>query len=160
MLEHLPAYGIPDYVVTITNEDGVLTAHTKYDEHLIVDNLNLYGDTLGRRRLSVTGKLLRLTSQFYTLKDMLNSKYGKFINNRGKVFTYTKTRTVNINYYCITKAVPTEGIGFSLYCKEFNYPIISPQYKYEKYMGLMDLYNGKVLYELTDEKKKDTWRKI
>jgi len=141
--------------------DGVITI-TSYTGEYIVDNKNLEGDTLGKRRLRITGRLYPLSKVAFTFKQLLkySKKYKYFIDTNGKVFKYTKSVWTQLEYLPICGYRVTEK-GY--YIKPCNHVT---EYLVEalngmSYIGLLKLPRGGYIpYDLSDSYKKPSRRKI
>lgn len=156
-----PIYAIGNYR-SLKEIDNVLRIITDYGAEYVVDNKNLYGDTLGNRRLRVKDeKLYKLKGIYYTAFDVFNSKYKTFIDSNGILFTLNKKVKRDLIYAKViatrvhkNKVLCTcEGIG-----KLIEIPFI-PKIM-PKYLGLLKIPGDFLLYELSKVKKKDTWRKF
>jgi len=128
----------------------------------ILDNKNLKGDTLGERRLKITtGSRYIPRKAYYNITQLIKSKTKTYIDNTGCVFTYRKTRTVPLKYYKVTDVVSTEE-GCILSFKGINFKLkTNCREAYEiNYIGLLITNMGYILYDTSEEKKRDTIRKI
>ena len=160
------AYSIKDlifplFVIHTDNTeviDGIL-----WIEDQVLDDLNMPGETLGRRRIQSPMKSI------YPLKYMIEDEIGlmkhrgsTFIDNDGKVINYEKTRSLKLKYHKIIKR-EKKGIATVLWLKDVPFPFAekSPPDIEITWAGV--LYDSGIpwkIYEFSDEKKKDTWRKI
>jgi hypothetical protein len=151
----------PVYVVhtdEVINRDGIL-----WCEGAVVDDKNVKGSTIGERRLKTPMKNL------YSLRHMLEnfidmSKHrGKFyVDSDGKFFVYEKSITAKLKYHKIKKIVP-KGVASLLYLHGVDNPFEIKRLpsNFEQYAGVLYIRNiPSYLYELTTDKKKDTWRKV
>jgi hypothetical protein len=128
----------------------------------ILDNKNLEGNTLGERRLKIkTGLRYIPRKAYYNITQLIKSKTMTYIDNTGCVFTYRKTRNVPLRYYKVKDVVSTEE-GCILSFKDINFKLrISCGEAYSfNYIGLLDTDMGYILYDTSDLKKRDTYRKI
>ncbi len=138
--------------------DGIL-----WIDDQVLDDLNMSGETLGARRLQSPMKSI------YPLKYMIEDEIGlmkhrgnTFIDNVGNVINYEKTRSLKLKYHKITKR-EKKGIATVLWLKDVPFPFAekSPPDIEITWAGV--LYDSGIpwkIYEFSDEKKKDTWRKI
>ena len=79
--------------------DNVITIDGK-----IVDNGNLQGDSLGKRRLQlIKSRKYKLTKTIPDFAALIKSKHLNFIDNAGKPFTYVKTKYVDVRSYKVLK---------------------------------------------------------
>jgi len=138
--------------------DGIL-----WIEDQVLDDLNMPGETLGARRLQSPMKSI------YPLKYMIEDEIGlmkhrgsTFIDNDGKVINYEKTRNLKLKYHKIAKR-EKKGIATVLWLKDVPFPFAekSPPDIEITWAGV--LYDHGIpwkIYEFSEEKRKDTWRKI
>ena len=77
-------------------KDGLLFVNNK-----VLDDKNMPGETLGIRRLQTPHKLKRLTTSVYDLESLIASAKLNFIDNRGRIFRYKKTRFLEVKYHKI-----------------------------------------------------------
>lgn len=150
--------GEHDRIETISNITYVYRA----DQQLILDNKNLHGDTLGKRRLRILDKdkIFKLSKRYNSIIELIKFKGGKnkFVDNNGKVFKYTKTKRSKVIYKKIIaqKNIPNIGIRIRL-INDLDF-IISPTYGYVvgQYAGLLIFNADYLLFEITREYKDDT----
>ena len=138
--------------------DGIL-----WIDNQVLDDKNMSGKTLGIRRLQSPMKSL------YPLKYMLKDEaeilhhQGKFyIDNSGFFFTKSKTTTTQLKYHKIMR-VEKKTIASRLWLKDcpFPFPLKRPLPENASWAGV--LYRDGIpwiIYDLSEEKQKDTWRKI
>ena len=138
--------------------DGIL-----WIDNQVLDDKNMSGKTLGIRRLQSPMKSL------YPLKYMLNDEadilhhQGKFyIDSDGFFFTKSKTTTTQLKYHKIMR-VEKKTIASRLWIKDcpFPFPLKRPLPENASWAGV--LYRDGIpwfIYDLSEEKKKDSWRKI
>ena len=138
--------------------DGIL-----WIDNQVLDDKNMSGKTLGIRRLQSPMKSL------YPLKYMLTDEVeilhhqGKFyIDNSGFFFTKSKTTTTQLKYHKIMR-VEKKTIASRLWIKDcpFPFPLKRPLPENASWAGV--LYRDGIpwiIYDLSEEKKKDSWRKI
>ena len=147
----------------IWKEDNILYIESTSDIIYKLDNSNLPYDTLGKRRLHIPKKeRYRFTNTFFTIGQLIKSGKKLFIDNTGKLIKYRKDRRVNLIYREIKKTKFVEGKGVLCYIKNISVPILISNYIYndEKFIGLLSIDDGYLLYELSDYRKPDTWRKV
>ena len=138
--------------------DGIL-----WIDNQVLDDKNMLGTTLGRRRLQSPMKGL------YPLKYMLNDEteilhhQGKFyIDSSGVFFIKSKTITTQLKYHKIMR-VEKKITASRLWIKDcpFPFPLKRPLPENASWAGV--LYRDGIpwiIYDLSEERKKDTWRKI
>ena len=155
-----PIYGIGHHL-SLKETNKVLYLEIHHDEFLIVDNKNLYGDTLGKRRLRLEPEdRYVLRKIHYSMYDVFNSKYDCFIDSNGIVVQFQKKHRRKLFY---RKVVGTKFYDSGLLCKcegifkPIDIPFI-PKIT-PKYLGLLVIDGDYHLYDLSQDKNKDSWRK-
>ena len=154
-------FEFPLYVVhtdEVMEADGIL-----WIEDQVLDDKNMSGETLGKRRLQTPMKSL------YPLRYMINDEIelikhqGKFfIDSKGEFIIYEKTEKVQLKYHKILKVERLRGRGI-IKVKDIPFPfdVLRPTSSEEKWAGV--LYRKGIpwkLYETVKERKNNTWRKI
>ena len=138
--------------------DGILRI-----DNLVLDDRNMSGDTLGKRRLQThllsKYKLNRKVDDFISLLKQ-STKY--FIDTKGVVFIYEKTKNVPLKYLPI-KNIEKKGTGCLLYLYSYKPGLIIPRPPPDniKYVGVLfiEKYPWRP-YDYSEEKLKNTMRKI
>ena len=138
--------------------DGIL-----WIDNQVLDDKNMLGITLGMRRLQSPMKGL------YPLKYMLENEtdllhhQGKFyIDSSGVFFIKIKTTNTQLKYHKIMR-VEKKAIASRLWLKDCPFPFTLKRPLPENASWAGILYKQGIpwiLYDLSEEKKKDTWRKI
>lgn len=154
-------FKFPLYVVhtdEVMEADGIL-----WIEDQVLDDKNMSGETLGKRRLQTPMKSL------YPLRYMINDEIelikhqGKFfIDSKGEFIIYEKTEKVQLKYHKILKVERLRGRSI-IKVKDIPFPfdVLRPTSSEEKWAGV--LYRKGIpwkLYETVKERKNNTWRKI
>lgn len=151
----------PVYVLPSGNwdrQDGLL-----FLDGRIVDDKNMEGDTLGLRRLQTPHKNLHpLKQQIDNFRGVIKSKEKHFIDTNGIPFIYEKTEFCSLKYYRI-KSITQRDTASLLKLDGVKNPFVIPRPPSSemRYAGI--LHYGKmpwVLYEYSEEPKKDTRRKV
>ena len=138
--------------------DGLL-----FLDHLIIDDRNMPGRTLGARRLQTEHENL------VPLKHCLDShlaiiKQGTryFVDNNGKPFIYEKTKLCSLKYYKIRK-VEQKTVASILWLKDLRRPFTIPRPPPSEctWAGLLHL-NGLpwMLYDYSEEQQANGRRKV
>ena len=153
-----------DFPVFVLHTDNIeLIDGILWIDNQVLDDKNMSGKTLGIRRLQSPMKSL------YPLKYMLNDEadilhhQGKFyIDSDGFFFTKSKTTTTQLKYHKIMR-VEKKTIASRLWIKDcpFPFPLKRPLPENASWAGV--LYRDGIpwiIYDLSEEKKKDSWRKI
>lgn len=162
-----PIYAIGTGISTHT-EYNILYANNK-----IVDNKNLAGDTIGKRRLNInTEELFNFKKTFFRLSELIEYTRSKkkddrkFVDSTGILFSYTKTISHKLLWRKISKVeqfstfvvvelekmpntfeIPN-GIWHKFRDNEVNY------------LGLLKYSDYFIIYDISDTYKKDTWRLV
>lgn len=157
-----PVYPLDRYHAVV-EELGVVHIYDDYGK-FILDNKNLPGDSLGKRRLRILDKdsLYHLGHAYFTLKDLIKYKQGNsnFVDSNGKVFKYRKSSYVRLAYHRIASVVEVED---SVYIQTTKYsalfrvpPELGIMWYKDKYAGIIDLMGGQMLYDISEEKKENS----
>jgi hemin uptake protein HemP len=157
-----PLFAIGSYK-RLWEENLILYLESHNDIIYIVDNKNFAEKTIGKRRLRIPKKdRYKFIGTVFNLDQLLQSKRKIFIDNKGVLFKYKKTKRAELIYREIKKVKRVEDEGILVYANKIPVPIEVPTmlYSKQKYIGLLNYNGGYILYELTDDKKEDTWRKI
>ena len=137
-----PAYKLP--IDDVTYYEGVT-----YCEGKVVDDRNMPGDTIGKRRLHVKKPLYPLRFSAFSFMDILKAVHCHFITNKGIVFSYKKTKycrvlSVRIKEI-ITKdtysIVKLQGIQSSFICNSPPSP---------EFIWASVIYVGEFPWDITD----------
>jgi len=153
-----------DFPVFVLHTDNIeLIDGILWIDNQVLDDKNMLGITLGMRRLQSPMKSL------YPLKYMLENEtdllhhQGKFyIDSSGLFFTKSKTTTTQLKYHKIMR-VEKKTTASQLWIKDCPFPFTLKRPLPETASWAGVLYKNGVpwiLYDLSEEKKKDTWRKI
>ena len=157
-------YNNIDFPVFVLHTDNIeLIDGILWIDNQVLDDKNMLGTTLGMRRLQSPMKSL------YPLKYMLEDEtdllhhQGKFyIDSSGVFFIKIKTTNTQLKYHKIMR-VEKKTIASRLWIKDcpFPFPLKRPLPKNASWAGV--LYRDGIpwiIYDLSEEKKKDSWRKI
>ena len=146
----------------IEERSKILYVTTCYGK-FILDNKNLKGDTLGERRLRISGEKYPLNKKFDSFHHFILQKdsKGHYIDKKGVLFRYKRFKFVTITYKKVLDVVPVEDVGLNLKVSGVAVPIIVPgNYKPKAYVGLIHWLNGYLYYEFSEEERKDRRIKI
>ena len=140
--------------------DGLLFLEGK-----ILDDKNMPGETLGIRRLQTPypkDSLYKLYSAIYSFQGIVKQKSSTFVDSKGFPFIYEKTTFCDLKYYKIKK-VERKDVASILWLEGVNFPFAIPRPPEEGMLwaGVLH-FKGLpwVLYEYSEEKLKDTRRKV
>ena len=153
-----------DFPVFVLHTDNIeLIDGILWIDNQVLDDKNMSGKTLGIRRLQSPMKSL------YSLKYMLEDEtdllhhQGKFyIDSSGVFFIKIKTTNTQLKYHKIMR-VEKKTIASRLWIKDCPFPFTLKRPLPENASWAGILYKQGIpwiLYDLSEEKKKDTWRKI
>lgn len=166
-----PIYAIgTDHIIT---EDTNVTYVEHSGKISILDNKNLAGDTLGKRRLLLDKKELYHTKRtlfmFAELIDYTRDKITidrKFIDSKGLVFSYKKhsrrkliwRRVRSIETFNTYTLLKVQGLR-DIFEIPNNY-WVSFKNRDDIYLGLLDFEKYYMIYDIDIVLRKDTWRKV
>ena len=139
-------------------QDGLV-----YLDGLIVDDKNIKATTLGKRRLLTPYKnLYQLKRGVINHTGILKQTRNTFIDNKGLLFIYEKTKYVSLKYSKITE-IRKKGKVSLLFIDKYRVPftITRPPEEDMSYAGVLHLHEQPwLLYEYSATQLKDTKRKI
>jgi len=140
-------------------QDGLL-----YIDNRVVDDRNMSGKTLGRRRLQTPIKeLLPLRGSIAAPVSLIRqTRIKTFIDNVGTPFIYEKTTSSSLKYYKIRK-VERKDIASVLWLKGVSFPFKVPRPPTDDLSWAGVLHLGEIpwlLYEYSETSKSDTRRKV
>ena len=170
----------------IDTQDGIVFA-----DRQMLDDLNAKGSTIGIRRLrssyptkfnlnklfflnisntmigilagtNLTSGDNNLNKAVHDIPSFLKVGAKKFVDSKGTVFNYEKTRMVDLKYLHINKVQWNESHSV-LWVEDVNFPfnILRPPSPEMRWAGLLyDKGLPWILYEYSEFRKKDTKRKI
>lgn len=156
-----PLYAIRAYESIDLEGDWTIisTFHSKF----VLDNKSLEGNYWQRRvrmlDIELPYKLYPMREKFSTVSQVVNSKRRLFVDSEGKLFKYKPTVFYKIQYEKVrlswtTDSGKTAFIGFK--CPD-TFIVDSNEFTHFGYIKVGLRY---VLYELTNEKKKDARKKL
>jgi len=138
--------------------DGLL-----WVEGEVLDDTNMKGNTLGIRRLQSPMKsIYPLKYMIEDIPDLLNHQGKYYIDNSGFFFEKEKTTKVSLKYHKILR-VEKKTIASVLWLKDCPFPFTlkRPLPESNSWAGVLHRDGIPwILYDTSDKKKKDTWRKI
>jgi hypothetical protein len=132
----------------------------------ILDNKNLKGDTLGIRRLKIKDDKYNFRATLFMISELIEFVRNKtlhnrkFIDSRGCIFTYRKTKLYRLTCHKIKNV---QKLKFYVYIKPYNsfasYKVPKSYWRdtYEYIYLIKDI---NLLYDLSNNPIKDTWRKV
>lgn len=149
-------------VFTLQSDDWTLTDGLLFLEGEVIDDKNMPGDTLGKRRLQSPFTMKPLNRSINSFVGLLKQSRKTFIDSNGVPFIYQKTKMCSLKYLKIKKIV-TREIACLVYVEGCNSPFTVPRPPAEGMLwaGVLHLHGLPwELYEYSDVYKKNTRRKI
>lgn len=156
-----PVYTLPKVYERIWEDFNVTYIETVYGIY-VLDNKNMDGDTVGKRRLHINNsKLYRPRHVYYNISQFLKSKTNIFMDSLGRVFKYKKTHIVPLKYHKIKSIYRLES-GECYIELDINFPIkVNCRLAYSMgYVGVLHTKWGYILYSFSEYEMKNTKRKI
>jgi len=150
-------------VYVIGTEDIETIDNVIFAEGRVVDDKNVSGKTIGKRRLETD------LPNLYPLRYMIKSKVGLvkhrgyiYIDSEGTLFSYKKRKFFPLKYHKIRR-VDMKDVASLLWLENINFPIEIERPPAEEYTWAGIIWKGTIpwfFYEYSTEWKKDTKRKI
>lgn len=138
--------------------DGLL-----YIENRLVDDRNMSGDTLGKRRVQTPMRnLLPLRKSLGSHIGVIKQSSKYYIDSKGAPFIYEKTKSCSLRYYKI-KDIERKDTASILKVKGISFPFKVPRPPIQSMTWAGILHLGDLpwlLYEYSSEKLPDTRRKV
>ena len=139
-------------------QDGLV-----YLDGLLLDDRNIKATTLGKRRLLTPyNNLYKLSRAVINHTGILKQTKNSFIDNKGLLFIYEKTRYLPLKYVKIVEIRKKRDASL-LFIENWKAPFTVPRPPEEdmKYAGVLFLHELPwILYEYSATKLKDTKRKV
>jgi hypothetical protein len=154
-LINFPIFGLPSDDLDVT--DGLLRLG-----HLVVDDRNQIGDSLGKRRLQTFHQLFKLHACYEDITGLIRAKHKVFVDNKGYCFIYEKTKFCKVKYHRIIKEGRKE-VATVLKVSTIPFPVIvkRPPPLGKTWIGMLYLDNKPwIPYEYAETKCTTTRRKI
>lgn len=152
---------LPAYILPSSNwhtQDGLV-----YVDNGLVDDRNMPGATLGIRRMQTPQKgLLPLKKSVTNLLGLIQSKSHAFIDSKGMLFIYEKTKFCKLRYSRIRR-VDRKGTASLVWVRGIKSPFTVPRppESGRTWVGIIYLHEVPwILYEYSTEYKSDTRRKV
>jgi len=139
-------------------QDGLL-----FIENKLLDDKNMPGDSLGKRRLQTPFKdLYYLRYSIDNLIGIIKQTQNAFIDSEGMPFIYEKSISCPLQYYKIRK-IEQKTRASVLWVKGINFPFTIPRPPDPdmSWAGVLHMKSIPwMLYEYSENKKSDTRRKV
>lgn len=149
-------------------EDGILYYSKEYvnidsmetrASFRIVDDKSVPGDNLGLRRLKIRADnpklMFPIRTAFYFLGDLIkNAKPNVwYIDTTGKPFQYKKTTRAKLTCHKIEQVLPVNGLGAVIAVEGMTqrFKCLYSPTKEQRFVGLLNLGMGRILYGFYDE---------
>lgn len=137
--------------------------NTKCQVSQVIDDKNVLGDTLARRRLQIE-KPYKLKCAIFFVGDLLKEavKHQWFIDSQGTIFTLEKTKRIPLVYKKITNIIRDVGVAIiEVEDLPGRHMCLFPPMEDQKYAAfLRPTSRSYILYGFADKKYEDTYRKI
>lgn len=159
-IRNLSSIEFPVYLLPSSNwevVDGLL-----FMEGKVLDDRNMSGKTLGARRIQTEFSLFPLSTLVWDIVGLIKQRTNYFIDSAGTPFIYEKTKTISLKYEKILK-VERKGVAsvVRLSGVRNGFKVIRPPESGMSWAGVLFLNKYPwVVYDFSEEKKKDTWRKV
>lgn len=151
---------------------GVAYYETEYmvDEQLvktykIIDDKNIFGTTLGLRRLKLRDKkvvLHNIKNPLYSLAQLIQAAKSNtwFIDNHGKIFQHKKTTRAKLLAKRIQRILSTGNLGYIIEVEDIGTRFKCLNKPSKPYAGILEFGTSVLLYDFYDEYFEPTWRLI
>jgi len=150
-----PLYLLPSDEVEY--RDGLVILEGK-----VIDDKNMPGDTLGKRRLQTPHAKFRLKKSVNNVAEMLACAWLLFIDYKGNTFKYNKTMFGRLQYKRISK-IESKDTYSLLYVTGVNSPFLlkRPPQAGEEWVGILYVFDHPwVIYELSETYKPPSKKKF
>jgi hypothetical protein len=159
-----PLYSITRSYKRIWREMNVLYIETDSGIY-ILDNKNLAGDTVGKRRLQIKTDYYKVyvpRKVVYNVMQLLHSKEKVFMDTDGIIFKYKKTEYFSLRYHKVDSVIESKDGNCILEIPkiDFSYKTSCRNAYGILYVGILHTKYGHIPYDFSEVKKKDTRRKI
>ena len=145
-----------------TSEDTITGSRYK-----IVDDRNVEGDTLAKRRLKLMVDevpLAKISNAMYFLGDLIKLGDPKlwFIDSAGKIFNYKRSVRAKLKFYEVAQLIPIQTGGVIIEAKGMHQrfkSLYSPTSD-KTHIGVLEYGLSKVFYGFYDQRYDETWRLV
>lgn len=144
--------------------DNETHTSTKYK---IVDDRNVQGETLARRRLKLKideVPLAKLSNAIYFLGDLIKLGDPKlwFIDSAGKVFNYKRSTRARLKFHKIKQliTIPTGGVIIEVEGLSQRFKSLYAPTSHKNYAGVLHFGKSTIFYGFYDQTYDETWRLI
>lgn len=148
--------------------DNCLIVEDLEGNHRVLDNMSMPGETLGLRRLQhqasvdiFSKKLFKLSKPLYSIIDILHTTASKFIDSKGKIFNYTKSKFFKLESFKIQEFIEvSEGYIIKVHGIHCSFFLNRAPHVDEKFARVLRVGMGYLLYELEREYRKPSRLKL
>lgn len=134
----------------------------------VVDDKSVPGANLGLRRLAISKSdpklMYPIRTAFYFLGDLIkNAKPNVwYIDTTGKVFQYKKTTRAKLTCHKIAQVLPLQGLGAIIEVEGMTqrFKCLYAPTEGQRFIGLLNLGMGRILYGFYDEHFKPSSRAV
>lgn len=146
-------------------EDSGITYINTFKNEYIIDNKNLSGNFVQRRRGIKQKPLYPLYNPLLTHRDLILDRHHKtkmYVDSSGKVFKYTREKFYPIKYHWIQDRAFVDNWMFlqlQTITPIIQVPLTSENVDHD-YIGLIELDHGYIYYETSKFRKKNSRIKI
>ena len=150
-------------VFTVHTSDVELVDGILWIENQVLDDKNMKGDTLGKRRLQTPMKsIYPLKSMIKDIASLLRHQGRYYIDTSGYFFTKEKTKTAQLKYHKILR-VEDNLMSSTVWLKDitFSFQVKRPPNSKKSWAQVLYL-NGLpwLIYEFLEQQVENTRRKI
>jgi len=145
-----------------TSEDTVTGSRYK-----VVDDRNVEGETLARRRLKLTVDevpLAKISNAMYFLGDLIKLADPKlwFIDSSGKVFNYKRSIRAKLKFHKISQLIPipTGGVIIQVEGEVQRFKSLYSPLSDKTHAGVLHYGQSRVFYGFYDQAYDETWRLV
>lgn len=156
-----PLYALRAYE-DITEFEGFTLISSKYREYIL--DYPAWGGSFADRRLKLLGikdelefKIYPLRECFTTLSQLANTSRRWFVDADGSIVRYKPSKFYNIHYIKVLRADRTWNGYYRLTTK---LPVAFVTEQVAEYIGYIQVGSGFYLYEVSNEKKATTRKKL
>ena len=155
------AYYSSEYIEDTDSE--LVVSHTLR----VVDDCNLTGATLGKRRLELKlsgTDVFPLRTAVYFLADLVKLAKSTtwWIDSSGQIFQYKKSTRAKLTTHKITQVLPAGGLGCVIEVEGLvtRFKSISRPQPQQQYAAVLSFNKVVLLYGFIDAPIKETWRLV
>lgn len=133
----------------------------------VIDDKSIAQPTLAKRRLralSMGAKLFKLKIAVFFLGDLIKiaTPHTWFIDSKGKLFQYSKTKVAKLKTYRIKQVIPIQSGGVIVEAEGLmtRFKSLFAPSKQCTHVGILHMGMSLVLYGFYEHSCADSWRKV